>query len=56
MSVLWWWAIPIAATLGTIVWIGLRNRTASPEQQRQGIAEMERMRSALAKPLPKERD
>lgn len=56
MSVLWWWSIPITATLGTIIWLGLRNRTASPEQQRQGITDMERMRSALAKPLPKSRD
>lgn len=54
MSVLWWWAIPIGATLGTIVWLGFRNRAASPEQQRQGIAELERMRSALSKPLPKQ--
>lgn len=53
MSVLLWWAIPIGATLGTIVWFGLRNRAATPEQQRQGIAEMEAMRTALSKPLPR---
>lgn len=54
MSVLWWWVIPIGATLGTIAWFGLRNRAVTPEQQRQGIAELEAMRSALAKPLPKQ--
>lgn len=53
MSVLWWWAIPIGATLVTTLWFALRNRTATPEQQRQGIAEMEAMRSALSKPLPR---
>lgn len=54
MSVLWWWAVPIGATLATIMWFGLRNRAATPEQQQRGIAELERMRSALSKPLPKQ--
>jgi len=53
MSVLVWWAIPIGATLSTILWFGLRNRAATPEQQRQGIAELEAMRTALSKPLPR---
>lgn len=55
MSVLVWWAIPILSTLATIVWFSFRNRAATPEQQRQGIAELEAMRSALAKPLPHQR-
>lgn len=56
MTVLLWWAIPILSTLGTIAWFAFRNRAATPEQQRQGIAEMEAMRSALAKPLPRKHD
>ena len=55
MSVLLWWAIPIGSTLATILWFAFRNRAVTPEQQRQGIAEMEAMRSALAKPLPNNR-
>lgn len=54
MSVLWWWSVPVGATLATIIWFGLRNRAATPEQQQRGIAELERMRSALSKPLPKQ--
>lgn len=53
MSVLWWWALPITATLGAVVWFGVRNRAATPEQQQQGIEELEQMRKALSKPLPK---
>ena len=53
MTVLYWLAIPVVVTLVAMVWIARRGRIATPEQQQQGIAELERMREALSKPLPK---
>lgn len=53
MTVLYWLAIPVLVTLVATVWIARRGRIATPEQQQQGIAELERMREALSKPLPK---
>ncbi len=53
MTVLYWLAIPVVVTVIAMIWIARGARIATPEQQQQGIAELERMREALAKPLPK---
>lgn len=53
MAILGWLAIPVLTTLIATVWLSRRHRHATPEQQQQGIEEMDRFRQALAKPLPK---
>ena len=52
MEILWWLAIPVAATALAAVWLSRRGRHATPEQQQQGIDEMARFREALSRPLP----
>lgn len=52
MSVLLWWLIPVIATLIALAWVALRNRPSRPADAAQGMAEMERFREAMAKPLP----
>lgn len=52
MSVFFWWAIPITATLGALVWASRRGRAATPEEQQRGIAEMDAFRAAMRRPLP----
>jgi hypothetical protein len=52
VSVLLWWLIPVIATLIALAWVALRNRPSRPADAAQGMAEMERFREAMAKPLP----
>ena len=52
MAILWWLAIPVAATAVATFWMSRRGRHATPEQQQQGIDEMARFREALLRPLP----
>ena len=52
MSVLLWWLIPVVATLIALAWVALRNRPSRPADAAQGMADMERFREAMAKPLP----
>jgi len=52
MGVLLWLAVPVLATAMAVFWMARRNRVATPEQQQQGISEMQRFQEAMAKPLP----
>ena len=56
MSVFLWWAIPVLATAGALVYASRRTRMATPEEQQRGVAEMERFRAAMQRPLPPKRD
>ena len=56
MSVFLWWAIPVVATVGALVYASRRSRLATPEQQQRGVAEMERFREAMQRPLPPKDD
>ena len=52
MSVLLWWLIPVAATFLALGWVAVRNRPSKPVDAEQGMADLERFRQAMAKPLP----
>lgn len=52
MEILWWLAAPVLVTAAAGLWISRRSRHATPEEQQQGITEMERFRAAMAKPVP----
>lgn len=52
MSVLVWWLIPIGLTLIAIVWVMIRARPPRPVDAKLSVAEADRMRQALSKPLP----
>ena len=52
MSVLLWWLVPVAATLLALAWVGLRSRPSKPVDAQQGMADLERFRQAMSKPLP----
>lgn len=56
MTVLWWLAVPVVATAAAVLWMARRARAATPEEQQQGIDEMQRFRDAMARPLPKHDD
>ena len=52
MSVLVWWAIPIGATLSTILWFGLRNRAATLMPQSSFLNPELPMAAAAHKTVP----
>ena len=56
MAILLWLAIPVVAAIGAAAWMATRGRDASPEQQQQGITEMQRFQEAMLKPLPRRDD
>lgn len=56
MEILWWLAVPVIVTAIAGLVLSRRGRHATPEEQRQGIDEMERFRAAMSKPLPRHRD
>mgnify|MGYP006271391489 CR=1 FL=1 len=56
MGVLLWLAVPVLATALAVFLLARRNRAATPEQQQQGISEMQRFQEAMSKPLPPRKD
>lgn len=56
MGVLVWLAIPIVTSIGAVLWLSRRGRVATPEQQQQGIADMQRFQRAMLRPMPKRED
>ena len=57
MNVLLWWLLPILATLCAIAWLWWQGRTGAEEPgQVRSTKELERMRKAMEKPLPRKAD
>ncbi len=54
MGVLVWWLLPLLATVVAIAWLWWQGRTgASQPGQVRSTKELDRMRKAIEKPLPK---
>jgi hypothetical protein len=52
VSVLLWWLIPLAATMLALLFVGLRSRPSKPVDAEQGMADLERFRQAMSRPMP----
>ncbi len=52
MTVLLWWLIPLAATMLALLFVGLRSRPSKPVDAQQGMADLERFREAMSRPMP----
>jgi hypothetical protein len=53
MAVLMWWLIPIAATLLAVAWLWWQSYTGADETGKvHSYKELDKMRQAMAKPLP----
>lgn len=51
------WLLPVPlATLGAIVWAAWSGRTRGPQDTADGVAEYERFRQALARPVERDPD
>ena len=49
-----WWLVPLAATIVALVFVGFRARPGRPADPGTGMAELERFREAMTRPLPRE--
>lgn len=52
MSALAWWLIPLGATLLALVWAAMRSRPRRAVDPHSSIADMDRFRAAMGRPLP----
>lgn len=54
MSFWVWWLVPVVATAIALVIVALRNRERKPADADSGMAELERFREAMQRPLRKD--
>lgn len=54
MSFWVWWLVPAVATIAALVFVGLRARPGKPADAGSSMAELERFREAMGRPLPRE--
>jgi hypothetical protein len=52
LDILVWLLVPLGATLVALFVVGWRARPKRPSDAHEGMAEMEKFREAMAKPLP----
>jgi hypothetical protein len=52
MSAMVWWAIPLAATFGAIVYVAWRGRPGPPEDTHDAIEARDRFRKAIESGAP----
>jgi hypothetical protein len=56
VSALAWWLIPIGATVLAVLFVLYRSRPEKPQEATDGMASLERMKQAMERPLPEDRD
>ncbi len=54
MSFWVWWLVPAVATVVALIIVGFRARPGKPAEPESGMAELERFREAMERPLPRE--